>query len=204
MPENEIYEEKNSTYEEKNISEEIDLKEINSEDVVENKKNGKSFFKKKDDKNSLKIVELEKSNEELKDKYLRIVAEYDNYRRRTAKERLELSDNVRISVLLDFLPVVDDMDRAIVHLNDNSTSEEIAHNVEGIKLIAEKFHRFLKNYGIEEIEAIGEDFNVDLHEAVTKFAVPEEEKKGKVIEVVQTGYKMNDKIIRFAKVVVGE
>ena len=166
------------------------------------KKEGK-FFKKKDDKLQKQIETLEESNEELKDKYLRLVAEYDNYRKRTAKERIELSDVVRANLLLEFLPIVDDIDRALQHLKEN-TNEDFSKNVEGIQLIADKFHRFLANYGITEIESLGKDFDVDLHEAVTKFPAQNKSDKGKVVNVIQTGYMMKDKVIRFAKVVVGE
>ena len=153
---------------------------------------------------AIKIAELEKQNEELKDKYLRLVAEYDNYRRRTAKERLELSENVKSNLFLDFLPVVDDMDRAVEHISKNIKAEDFEQNVAGIKLIGDKFHKFLASNGIFEIEAKGKDFDVDLHEAVTKFPVQDASQKGKVVDVVQTGYKTNDKVVRFAKVVVGE
>jgi molecular chaperone GrpE len=147
---------------------------------------------------------FEKQNAELKDKYLRLVAEYDNYRRRTAKEKLEMADITKTKLILDFLPIVDDMDRAIVHITNNIKPEEFEKNIEGIQLIADKFHKFLTNNGISEIEVKGKDFDVDLHEAVTKIPVTDETQKGKIIDVIQTGYKMNDKIVRYAKVVVGE
>ena len=195
----------------------MDTDNINSENLSNNEniestkdstKEEKQSSKKEKHKNTetklLSEIEiLTNKNEELKDKYLRIVAEYDNYRRRTAKERLELADNAKATILLDFLPVVDDMDRALIHIENNKT-DDFSVNIEGVKLIADKFKRFLNNYGVQEIEANGKDFDLDMHEAVTKFQVSEEEQKGKVIDVIQTGYKMNDKVIRFAKVVVGE
>lgn len=150
-----------------------------------------------------KILNLEQANEELKDKYLRIVAEYDNYRRRTAKEKLEMADSIKSNIMLNFLPVVDDMNRALTFLNSNNT-DDFSKNIEGINLIAEKFMKFLASNGVVEIDAKNKEFDVDLHEAITKFQVQDENQKGKVIDIVQSGYKMNDKVIRFAKVVVGE
>jgi molecular chaperone GrpE len=194
----EIIEETENTTNENEIID-SNLEETNSK---KEKKEGK-FFKKKDDKLHKQIETLEESNKELKDKYLRLVAEYDNYRKRTAKERIELSDLVRSNLLLEFLPIVDDIDRAIQHLKE-TTNEDFSKNIEGVQLIADKFHRFLANYDITEIESMGKDFDVDVHEAVTKFPVQNESEKGKVVNVIQTGYKMKDKVIRFAKVVVGE
>src|SRR5574344_1115069 len=154
----EIIEETENTTNENEIID-SNLEETNSK---KEKKEGK-FFKKKDDKLHKQIETLEESNKELKDKYLRLVAEYDNYRKRTAKERIELSDLVRSNLLLEFLPIVDDIDRAIQHLKE-TTNEDFSKNIEGVQLIADKFHRFLANYDITEIESMGKDFDVDVHE----------------------------------------
>ncbi len=147
------------------------------------------------------IKNLNQSNEELKDKYLRLVAEYDNYRKRTAKEKIELRENTKADIMLEFLSVVDDMDRAIEHIDK---VKEIDATIDGIKLINNKFKDFLRTQGVEEINAKDTEFDTDFHEAVTKFPVEEEDKKGKVIDVVQKGYKLKEKVIRFSKVVVGE
>ncbi|HOE39463.1 MAG TPA: nucleotide exchange factor GrpE [Bacteroidales bacterium] len=173
----------------------------NNNEQVEEKKTDKSSGRRKERKLKEENSLLQQQNEELKDKYLRIVAEYENFRKRTAKEKLEIRESVKASLMLDFIQVVDDMDRAVQHLND---VKDIEATVEGVKLIHQKFLDFLKVQGIEEIAAQDLEFNLDLHEAVTRFPVEDEEKKGKVVDVVQKGYKLNDRVIRYSKVVVGE
>ncbi len=138
---------------------------------------------------------------ELKDKYLRLVAEYDNFRKRTAKEKMELLISGTTSVLEGFLPVIDDLERAVAALQNAKDMDAV---VEGINLIYQKLLDYIKGKGVVEIEAINQPFNTDLHDAVTKFPVTEDDKKGIVIDVVQKGYTLNDKVIRYAKVVVGE
>ena len=139
--------------------------------------------------------------EELKDKHLRLQAEFDNYRRRTLKEKAELISSAGEKVLKDLLPVIDDLDRA---MESTATAQDVAAVREGLDLIVNKFQNFLKNNGVSEIEAKEQDFDADKHEAVTKFPAPSEDLKGKVIDVVQKGYMLNGKVMRFAKVVVGE
>lgn len=184
-----------------NTEKKHDLSE--NENTSTDKKTTSKKKKKTSELETLKeqIKELENKNEELKDKYLRIVAEYDNYRKRTAKEKLELRDSVKSSLILDFLPIVDDMERAVQHIE---TANDIKAMSEGIKLIYTKFTDFLKSQGLIEIDAKDKEFDTDLHEAVTRFPVSEEDKKGKVIDVLNKGYLLNDKVVRFAKVVVGE
>ena len=165
------------------------------------KKSSKTILKSKEKKLKDEINLLNQKNEELKDKYLRLVAEYDNFRKRTIKEKIDLRETVKTDVIKDFLPVVDDIERAMMHLNE---VKDVEATVEGIRLISQKFLDFIKMQGVEEIVSKDQDFNTDFHEAITKFPVEEEDKKGKVIDVVQKGYKINDKIIRFSKVVVGE
>ena len=138
---------------------------------------------------------------ELNDKYLRLSAEYDNYRKRTLKERMELTKTAGEGLLKGMLPVVDDFDRALSHLSEASDLDAVK---EGIGLIYTKFQEYLKQNGVIEIEAKEADFDTDLHEAITNIPAPDESLKGKVIDCVEKGYKLNDKIIRFAKVVVGE
>jgi len=139
--------------------------------------------------------------EELKDKHLRLQAEFDNYRRRTLKEKADLISSAGEKVLKDLLPVIDDLDRA---MESTATAQDVAAVREGLDLIVNKFQNFLKNNGVSEIEAKEQDFDADKHEAVTKFPAPSEDLKGKVIDVVQKGYTLNGKVMRFAKVVVGE
>ena len=138
---------------------------------------------------------------ELKDKHIRLQAEFDNYRKRTLKERMELLKTASESLLISILPVIDDFDRAVQTLN---LVEEDSHLKEGVMLIYNKFQDFLKQNGVKEIEAKDQSFDTDLHEAITKFPAPSEDMKGKIIDVVQKGYYLNDKVIRHAKVVIGE
>jgi molecular chaperone GrpE len=156
-----------------------------------------------DDKTVLeaKVAELETANKELNDKYLRLSAEFDNYRKRTLRERMELTKTAGESVMLSILPVVDDFERAMHSIDQGMDFEAVK---EGILLIYNKFQEFNKQNGIKEIEAAGKPFDTDLHEALTKIPAPTEELKGKIIDVIQKGYYLNDKVIRFAKVVVGE
>lgn len=186
-------------------SQNLDNGEFSEESDVQNiKSTKKSKIKGQDKKMMSEIQELNQKNEELKDKYVRIAAEYDNYRRRTAKEKIELGDHVKSSIILDFLPVVDDMDRAVQFLSEKTTDDLSADVINGVKLISNKLYEFLKSQGVEEINAKAMDFDIDLHEAITKFKVSDENMKDKVIDVVQKGYTLNGKVIRYAKVVVGE
>ena len=137
---------------------------------------------------------------EMQDKYLRLSAEFDNYRKRTLKEKIEISKYASEDILLKVLPFMDDFDRAIKHLNESADYEGMKN---GIELIYSKFNDFLKQNGIKEIDALNSNFDVDIHEAVAKSPV-EEELKGKVIDVVQKGYYLQDKVLRFSRVVVGE
>ncbi len=138
---------------------------------------------------------------ELQDKYLRLSAEFDNYRKRTLKERIELTKSAGENILFNLLPVMDDFDRAIGLIETTSDSKAMQ---EGVQLIYAKMKDFLKQNGVKEIEALDKEFDTDLHEAVTKIPAAEKKKKGKVVDVIQKGYYLNDKIIRYAKVVVGE
>lgn len=147
--------------------------------------------------------DLEKAREtagELKDQYLRLQAEWDNYRRRTAKERLELIDNAGRDILTGFLPVVDDCQRALTVLRESDSAQAA---VEGTELIYNKLMAYLKQRGVERIEARGATFDTDFHEAVAQFPVDDPEKKNTVIDVTQEGYTLNGTVIRYAKVVVG-
>jgi molecular chaperone GrpE len=138
---------------------------------------------------------------ELNDKYLRLVAEYDNYRKRTLKERMELMKNAGEDILVNFLPILDNIERARRSVDE---AKEIEAVKEGINLIHKNIFDFLSQKGIKEIDAKGEVFDTDLHEAITKIPAPDESMKGKVIDVIEKGYKMKDKILRYSKVVVGE
>ena len=146
------------------------------------------------------IEKLKEEKGELKDQYLRLQAEFDNYRRRSAKERIELIDNAGKDVLVGFLPVLDDCQRALQVLRESDGSEAA---VQGTELIYNKLLNYLKQRGVERIEAIGTEFNTDFHEAVAQFPVQDPAMKNKVYDVTQEGYTLNGTVIRYAKVVVG-
>jgi molecular chaperone GrpE len=138
---------------------------------------------------------------ELQDRYLRLSAEFDNFRKRTLKEKIELQRSANENLLEAILPVVDDFDRAIQSVDEAQDIEAVK---EGFKLISVKFHGFLNQQGIKEIEAFHKEFDTDLHEAITKIPAPSRKLKGKVVDVIQKGYFLNDKVLRFSKVVIGE
>ena len=148
-----------------------------------------------------KVAELEAACKEINDKYLRLSAEFDNYRKRTLRERIELTKTASESVMSGILPVIDDFERAM-HSIDSGLDFEATK--EGILLIYNKFNDFARQNGISEIDAVGKVFDTDLHEALTKVPAPTKDLKGKIVQVIQKGYYLNDKVIRFAKVVVGE
>ena len=147
-----------------------------------------------------KVAELEEKTTKEQDDYLRLMAEFDNFRRRTSQEKLELVSVASMDTIKGLLPVLDDCERALKVLMESDDSDAAK---EGTELIYSKLMGFLKTKGLAVIEAMGQDFDTDLHEAVAQFPVQEEEQKGKVFDVVQTGYTLNGKVIRFAKVVVG-
>ena len=189
-----------------NTAEEPKIKQVSDKQIVEEKEqqaDSKSDKKKKvkKDKKDVKIEELEEQLYQMQDKHLRLQAEFDNFRRRTIKEKADLIKSGGESVLVSIIPVIDDFERALGSLNE--VPDEDAGK-QGTLLIYNKFKEFLKQNNIKEIEAMEQDFDVDLHEAITKIPAPNDELKGKVVDVVQKGYCLNDKVIRFAKVVIGE
>ncbi len=140
---------------------------------------------------------------ETNDKYIRLAAEFDNYRRRVAKEKLDLISTAGEDVIKGLLPVLDDCERALQVLNASDDSEAAKAAKEGTELIYNKLMGYLKSKGLAPIEAIGKELDTDFHEAVAQFPVQEADKKNKVFDVTQQGYTLNGKVIRFAKVVVG-
>jgi molecular chaperone GrpE len=148
--------------------------------------------------------ELDKLKADLdaqKDKYLRLQAEFDNFRRRSAKERIELMQTAAKDVISDLLDVVDDADRAQKQLE---TTDDIKSNREGVTLVFNKLRSILQSKGLKPMETVGKEFNPDLHEAITEIPAPAKDLKGKVVDEVVKGYYLNDKLIRHAKVVVGK
>ncbi|MBR5149238.1 MAG: nucleotide exchange factor GrpE [Bacteroidaceae bacterium] len=149
----------------------------------------------------LQLAEAEAKIAELQDRYLRQAAEFDNYRKRTMKEKAELIKSAAEKVLVAELPIVDDMDRALDNMEKGMDADAC---IEGFKLIAQKFKNTLAQQGLEKIDTDGQDFDTDYHEAIALIPAPTEELKGKILDCVQAGYKLGDKVIRHAKVAVGQ
>ena len=147
------------------------------------------------------LVILEAKLAEMNDKYLRLSAEFDNFRKRTMREKAELIRSAGEDILTDILPIIDNFERALIAIQDARDPEAIK---EGVKLIYSKFKDFLSQRGIKEIDTLSKPFDSDLHDAITKVPVTSREQQGIVIDVVEKGYYLNDKIIRHSKVVVGE
>lgn len=192
---------------------ELNVKEQENTDNLSEKeentdKNKKGFFGKKKDKDKEKIQELQAEIEklnaekaELNDRFLRLFSEFDNYKKRVSKEKLDLISTASEKVIVSILPIIDDFERAITA---NEKADNIDSIKEGFNLIYNKLLQMMKRFDVEEIQAKGEEFNTDYHEAVTHFPAQNEEDKGKVIDVTEKGYKLKDKVIRYAKVVVGQ
>ena len=178
---------------------ETPIQEIEEAEVTE-EKSGKKKKSKKDKKDSI-IEDLSAKLTEISDKHLRLQAEFDNFRRRTMKEKMELIKSGGESVFINIIPVVDDFERALDSLKEISDDDA---GKQGTALIYNKFSEFLKQNNIKEIEALHQEFDVDLHEAITKIPASEKKLKGKVVDVIQKGYLLNEKVIRFAKVIIGE
>lgn len=147
------------------------------------------------------IKELSDKYDELNDTYLRLRADFDNFRKRTLKEKSELIKNGGENALTALLPIIDDFERALQVMSKSTVSPA---EMEGINLIYAKFQTYLKQSNVKQMECIGQPFDADYHEAVTVIPAPQEELKGKIIDCLQQGYFLNEKVIRFAKVIVGE
>ena len=187
---------KEETKEEKLNNDQHIEENVESSDNSENAENNEDSAKEK--------TSLEAANEQiadLKDKYLRSVAEFDNYRKRTMKEKAELIVNGAEKAVSAILPVMDDMERALATAEKTDDVEALK---EGMKLIFQKFEKCLAGLGVNKIETKDADFNTDFHEAVAMVPGMGDDKKGKVLDCVQTGYTLNDKVIRHAKVAVGQ
>lgn len=194
--------EENQNLENKNIAEE--LESVN--EARQHSKAGLDTVEDTDDVNvegSPALTEEEKLQNELTEannKYLRLYAEFDNYKRRTSKERVDLLQSAGKEVIGDLLTVLDDFERAQKAIE---TAQDVGPIKEGIDLVYQKLKSILTKKGLKEMNAVGEPFNADLHEAITKIPAPSEELEGKVIDEVERGYFLNDKVLRYAKVVVG-
>lgn len=137
---------------------------------------------------------------ELKDKYIRLYADFENFRRRTAKERLELLGTANADMMKTVLPIVDDFERA---MKSFETTQEVEPLKEGVSLIFHKLFKSLESKGLKPMDSVGKPFDAELHESITQFPAPSEDMKGKVVDVIEKGYFLNDKVLRYAKVVVG-
>lgn len=147
------------------------------------------------------LDEAEARITDLQDKYLRLSAEFDNYRKRTIKEKSEIIKTAAEKTITAILPVLDDMERALLNMQKSDDAQALR---EGMELINAKFLKILSQEGLNKIETEGADFNTDFHEAIAMIPAPSEDQKGKVLDCVQTGYKLNDKVIRHAKVAVAQ
>lgn len=183
----------------KEVKDAQDQEELNEkQEVHTEEKHIKEDKHKKEDK---KTEELGQKLAEINDKYLRLSAEFDNYRKRTLKEKMELTKNAGQQILEKILPVMDNFERA---LQSMETAKDVPALREGVELIYSTFKDFLAQNGVKEMECLHTDFDPEVQEAVTKIPAPTEDLKGKVVDCIQKGYTLNDKVIRFPKVVVGE
>ena len=154
-----------------------------------------------EDEEDMPIVSTEDKVTELNDRYLRLYSEFDNYRKRTQKEKIDLLKTASAGVVTDLLPVLDDFERAIQAFSDMPDTDQSLQD--GVILIYNKFLNSLTQKGLEQMKTIGEPFDTDFHEAITNIPAPTSDMKGKVVDEVEKGYLLNDKVIRYAKVVVG-
>jgi len=193
------------TEEKKNEEKQLEpQEEVKQEDKKNKKKKIDSASTKKSGRKetgSDKIKDYEEQINELKEKYLRLSAEFDNYRKRTLKEKTDMLKSAGEETVIKVLPVLDDFERAM----DSMTAAKDVDAVKaGVELIYNKFREVLIQQGLKEIAAMGEEFDTDKHEAITKIPAPEEDLKGKIVDVVEKGYYLNDKVIRYSKVIIGE
>ncbi|MFW5872448.1 MAG: nucleotide exchange factor GrpE [bacterium] len=180
------------------VNEDIEVEETKEE---QNLDEPESKEDEEQDEQPSKETLLEKELNEYKDKYIRLSAEFDNFRKRSLKEKIELTKTAGEDMILKLLPVMDDFERA---LHNIGKAQDVESLTQGVELIFLKFKDLLNQKGVKEIEAMNQDFDMDVHEAITKIPAPEEKLKGKIVDVIEKGYMMNDKIIRYPKVVVGE
>lgn len=199
-----------STKEEKKVVDEENVETVLNAEAAENTESAEATEPREEiqeeplsevDQLKLQLAEAEAKNAELQDKYLRQAAEFDNYRKRTIKEKAELIKSAAEKLMVAELPIVDDMDRALENMEKGMDADAC---IEGFKLIVHKFKNILTQNGLEKIETDGQEFDTDYHEAIALIPAPSEELKGKILDCVQPGYKLGDKVIRHAKVAVGQ
>ena len=199
-----------STKEEKKVVDEENVETVLNAEAAENTESAEATEPREEiqeeplsevDELKKQLAEAMEKNAELQDKYLRQAAEFDNYRKRTIKEKAELIKSAAEKLMVAELPIVDDMDRALENMGKGMDADAC---IEGFKLIVHKFKNILTQNGLEKIETDGQEFDTDYHEAIALIPAPSEELKGKILDCVQPGYKLGDKVIRHAKVAVGQ
>ncbi len=188
------YQEDTKVEKKEKLNEDQVQEEVENEDAAEEEEETEEEAPKKEPTAEEKLAELQ-------DRYLRLTAEYDNFRKRTLKEKIDLQKSANENLLQALLPVADDFDRGLQSVNEATDIEAVK---EGLHLISGKFQGFLTQQGVKEIDAVKKVFDTDLHEAITKIPAPSKKLKGKVVDVVQKGYMLNDKVLRYSKVVIGE
>ena len=191
---------KNNPEETETLEDQVQENEPQSEEeILETAESQEEEQEEEEELDPLKKLELER--DQLKDKYLRLMAEFDNFRKRTVKEKLENMDLAAKGTLVKLLPILDDFDRAKANAEDENSEEPFS---EGVLMIYNRLHTTLKGMGLEVMVSNGETFDPELHEAITNIPAPSEEMIGKIIDTTEKGYTLKDKIIRHAKVVVGK
>ena len=183
---------------EKKTSKKMENRQVdNKSKVSENKEVVEEALEQEEIEEVDEVAKLKEELSEWKNKHHRLYAEFDNYRRRSLKEKAELIKTASESIILELLPILDDFERAI------KANEEAGDDIEGIILIYNKFKLNLEKKGLKKMESIGEEFNPEIHEAIAQIPAPKKKQKNKVLDVIESGYMLHDKVIRFAKVVVG-
>jgi len=173
----------------------------NDQESVENQENTPEVELTSEEKLHQEMAEIQQQHAELKDKYMRLLADFDNYKKRTIKEKIDFMRTAAEDTMSALLPVLDDFDRAKKIADDENSTEQFS---EGVSLVYNKIHSVLKQRGLEPMETNGEAFDAEFHEALTEIPAPSEDMKGKIIDTIERGYILKDKIIRHAKVVVGK
>jgi molecular chaperone GrpE len=192
---------KDDVQEEQNTDKSVKNKDKKADKKSKKAKKSKAKKETIEEKLKRELEELTEKHAQLNDDYLRLFSEFDNFRKRKNKEIADLYITAGEKMMMDIIPTIDDFERALQHIDDSKEAQ--AHR-EGLELIYNKFLNILKKHQVEEIDAKGKDFDTDFHEAITRFPAPTEDLKGKVVDVTEKGYTMGDKVIRYAKVVVGE
>lgn len=201
-PEEEVLKNQEAEVAQENANNTENSAEANSAEANSETNNGNAAEElSAEDKMAKELEEAKQALEDYKDKYLRLSAEFDNYRKRTLKEKAELIKNGGEKAISAVLPILDDLERALQNMQK---ADDVKAMYEGIDLIYQKFLKNLNHEGLVKMEPVGENFDTDFHEAIALVPAPEEAQKGKVLACVQTGYKLNEKVIRHAKVVVAQ